>query len=224
MSRVASLAETRAAQAFLKTIGADVNNKDLIRGVIAWFHQESGSIARVIGNNPFNIRNDPMQIGQRQTRNGNGKFAIFATLAIGFQAAARLLLRGMSDKGDWRGYGLVVRAARSGRILDFLQAIAMSKWDAAHYGWSPEHPDRNHLIGAYNAITGLTLSVPGTGKSGSPKPTPKPKKRRLPARPRDIPAPFEPSPYMDAYAVGRSYRERHKDMMGNVALDGPGGL
>jgi hypothetical protein len=214
MGKTATLAEVKAAQAFLRTLGADWHNQDIIRGVVAWFHQESGSISKVLGNNPFNIRIDSAAIGYRITKS-NGKFAIFKTLEEGFQAAAGLLLRGMGDKGDARGYGLVVRAARHGVILDFLQAIAMSKWDAAHYGYTPEHPENNHLLAAYNAITGLTLPVP---------PAPKPKKRRLPQQPRDIPRPFVPSPYMDAGAVGRSYRERHRNPMGNVALDRPRGL
>lgn len=215
MAKVATVAEVKAAQAFLKTIGADYKNQDLIRGVIAWFHQESGSIAKVLGNNPFNIRNDPNAIGYRQTK-GNGSFAIFATLEEGFQAAARLLLRGMlNDKDDYRGYGLIIKAARRGDILDFLTAIAISKWDAGHYGYTPDHPENNHLIGAYNAITGLTMPVP--------KP-PKPKPRQLPKRPRDIPAPFQPTPFLDAGAVGRSYRERHRNRMGNVADDPPSGL
>lgn len=214
MALTASLQEVRSAQAFLRTLGADWHNQDIVRGVIAWFHQESGSVSKVLGNNPFNIRNDPNAIGYRQTKH-NGRFAIFKTLEEGFQAAARLLLRGAKDKGDARGYGLIVRAAKRGVILDFLTAIAISKWDAGHYGYTPEHPENNHLIAAYNAITGLTMPIPAKDR---------PVKRHFPQKPRDIPAPFKPSPYLDAREVGRLYLERHADPMGNVALDRPRGV
>lgn len=56
------------------------------------------------------------------------------------------------------------------------------------------------------------------------KPSGKSAMRRLPARPRDIPAPFEPTPYMDPRAVDGFYRERRRDPMGNVDRSKPRGL
>lgn len=61
-------------------------------------------------------------------------------------------------------------------------------------------------------------------KAGKGKPAAKPQQRHFPAQPRDIPAPFEPAAYMDPRAVGRAYKEKHRDTMGNVADDGPRGL
>lgn len=208
VSNIASLVEVHAAQAFLRHVGADWKNQDLIRGVVAWFRQASkdtyGGRAQVRGNNIFGLRNSA------------GKLYTYATFDAAAIAAADRLLAGSKIKGDPKAYGLVIRAAKSGRISDFLQAIAMSAWDAAHYGYTPDHPENNHLFAVFNAITGLTMPAP--------PPAPAPPRRRFPQQPRDIPHPFAPSPYLDAGQVGRAYRERHKNPMGNVASDGPRGL
>lgn len=196
MSNNASLQEVQAAQAFLRQLGANWQSLTLIQGVVAWFRQESGSLSRVRGNNPFNIRDSSLAIGYRQTKH-NGHFAIFKTLADGFRAAARLLL---GAGNDWRGYGLIVRAARSGSVSDFLNAIAMSAWDVAHYGY----PQTNHLITTYNSITGLTLPV--GGGSGNPKPPPR--RRPRAAVPRVLQPPHLERSYLDGGAAGRFYRAR----------------
>lgn len=205
MSNVASLQEVQAAQAFLRQIGANWQSPSLIQGVIAWFRQESGSLSRVIGNNPFNIRHSSFAIGYRQTAH-NGEFAIFKSLSDGFKAAAQLLL---GAGNDWRGYGLIVRAARSGSVLDFLTAIAMSAWDIGHYGY----PETNHLIATYNSITGLTLPV--AGAKGDPKKPPKPRPKAK--VPRVLQPPHLERNYLDGGEALRFYKARPH---GGRPLDG----
>lgn len=119
--------EVIGARAFLAGIGADATDNMLI-AVTAWFRQESGSLANVIGNNPFNIRPGSTSYLATGTRPGN--FLIFPDIATGFQAAA-LLLKGA---GNAYGYGAIVRAAQSGNAVNFLAAIALSSWDISHYG------------------------------------------------------------------------------------------
>jgi len=205
MANVATAQEVLASQAFLRQLGADWHSYTLIQGVVAWFRAESGSLSRVIGNNPFNIRDSSLAIGYRQTKS-NGHFAIFKTLSDGFTAAAKLLI---GAGNDWRGYGLIVRAARSGSVKDFLQAIAMSAWDAGHYGY----PATNHLISVYNSITGLTLTV--TDAKGQPlKP---PRHRPLTPVPRALQPPEQQRSYIDSGAARRFYNARPH---GGKPLDG----
>lgn len=189
MANVVSFAETKAIQGFLtylnKNYSKRISTTDtyLIAAISAWFHQESGGLSRIIGNNPFNIRNSPLQSGQRQSRNGNGKFAIFSSMTVGFAAAANLLMHGGWGSGgkdqDAYGYRLVIAALMKGGnqgAVDFLAALAMSKWDAAHYGansWLEAYdPKQNHLLHNYVGITGIQLKDPSPPKSKAVKPAP----------------------------------------------------
>jgi hypothetical protein len=214
MANVISFAETKAIQGFLsylnKNYSKRISTTDtlLIAAVSAWFHQESGGLSRVIGNNPFNIRSSPLQSGQRTSKNGNGKFAVFSSMAVGFAAAAHLLMRGgwgtnIQDV-DAYGYRLALNALKRGGnqgAVDFLAALAMSKWDAAHYGvngWLQAYdPKQNHLIRNYVGITGVQLKDP------HPKP-PKP----LPILPRDFNYQVVVRNYLDPWAVSALYKHR----------------
>ena len=158
---VATAYEIIGAQAFLAALGADESDNMLI-AVVSWFRQESGSLDRVIGNNPFNIRPGALSylaIGTWQGRVGT--FLSFPDIGTGFKAAA-LLLKGF---GTAYGYGAVVKAAQSGNAVNFLAAIAMSSWDVAHYGvhditalgvriTSNAYTLQNHLLDVYSTFTG----------------------------------------------------------------------
>lgn len=208
MANVATVAETSAARAFLTYLSADPNNRGMVQAVVAWFRQESGSLSRVIGNNPFNIRSSPLASSYRQTRS-NGRFAIFPSLDVGFRAAARLLL----SMGERYGYGAVVRAARAGNPRDFLMALALSSWDAGHYGM----PKVNHLIDVYNGITGLQIAGP---PKVPPKPKPTvppivtPKPTPLPVMPTALKPPTFATEFIDGFAVHRFYAARHRQVDG----------
>lgn len=202
MANVANEREVAAAQAFLRFLGANWRSNLLIIAVVAWMRQESGGLSHVIGNNPFNLRpgaDDAMyRSGIRKSKNGNGHFSVYATLENGLVATANRLLKAGND---WRGYGLIVRAARAGSPVDFLTAIALSAWDAGHYGL----PKDNHLLRVYASFTGLKLPAP---KSTEPKPTKA--ARKIPPAPAVLRAPNLEMHYLDGYDSGRFYRERHK--------------
>ena len=208
MANIVVVAERQAAQAFLKAIGANWNNNDLIYAVVAWMRQESGGIKSIIGNNPFNIRDSPLASGYRQTH-GNGHFAIFPTLAIGLKATALLLL---SAGHDWRNYDRIVRAFRNGSAIDALTAIALSAWDAGHYGYHPGDPiSNNHLVRIYASFTGMQIPKPTSGKpkGGTQGTKPQPKKQPLPQRPRDLNAPIIVRDYLHPYDARDFYNARH---------------
>ena len=143
--------EIAGAQTFLRALGADYKSRYMVKAVIAWFRQESGSIARVYYNNPFNIRRgaaSPYSIGER-----TGGFLNFATMSKGFGAAAIVLQR----VGPAYGYGTVITAAKSGNPGRFLAAVALSGWDQTHYGVDMAHREeafttKNHLRAVYNQI------------------------------------------------------------------------
>jgi hypothetical protein len=159
--RAATAKEVTYAIVFLRYLGADYHNNEMIRAVVAWFRQEGGLGANLIGNNPFNIRPgvaSRLSSGVRTSTKGNGKFLIFATLTKGIQAAALVL----KELAPHYGYGAVIRAAKAGEAVEFLAALALSSWDSAHYGVvgvdsnnQPSGPagfpytTQNHLIQRY---------------------------------------------------------------------------
>lgn len=205
--RTIPYAQALAIKAFLTYLNKHysklVNPSDnlLVAAVAAWWMQEgTGSI----GNNPFNIRPGMvsfMASGVRTSKNGNGKFLVFASLAKGFEAAAYLLMH--ANKAY--GYQLAISALKhSGNQAanDFLAAMAMSSWDAAHYGahsWQEAYDAKtNHLLRNYLAIGGVQMSNP------HPKP-PKPK----PQLPRDFNYSAVVRNYLDPWAVKALYNKRH---------------
>lgn len=215
--QVVSYAESKAIVAMLtylnKNFSKRINPKDtfLIIAISAWFHQESGGLSRVIGNNPFNIRQSPLAVGYRQTKNGNGKFAVFATMADGFRAAAYLLIVGGHGSGskdaDAYGYRLALKAMMKGGnqgAWEFLAALAMSKWDAAHYGaanWQEAFDAKhNHLLRNYLTYGGVQLA----------NPHPKPKKKKpVPQLPRDFNFKVSPNNFIDPWRAQDMYDRRH---------------
>lgn len=236
MARNVDYKTTKAIQAFLGYLhdhySKRINNKDpnLIMAVAAWFMQESGGLSRVIGNNPFNIRDSPLQSGTRQTR-GNGHFAVFSSMAKGFEAAAYLLLHGgygnkkvaiyevrvvdgvkrsvvvgyKKVDSDLYGYRLALAALMKGGnqgANDFLAALAMSKWDSAHYGahnWQEAYTkEHNHLIRNYLTYGGVILSAPE-----------KPRKP-IPPLAQDFRFQVSPNNFLDPWFVKRLYERRRR--------------
>jgi len=212
-----SYGEVIAIQGFLKYLhghySKQVNYRDifLIAAVGAWFRQESGGIKNVIGNNPFNIRPGMvsfMSNGYRVSKNGNGRFLTFATLTKGFEAAAYLLMH--ANKAY--GYQLAIAALKhegNTAAVDFLAALAMSSWDAAHYGannWTQAYSgSRNHLLRVYASIAGVQLTDPHP-KKVKPK---KPAKPR-PKLPRDFNYQVVVRNYLDPWLAQLMYDNRHR--------------
>ena len=205
-TNVASLREVQAAQAFLRAIGANAANTDLLYAVITWMRVESGGKGSTIGNNPFGLRGPDRSIvrivnGKKRVIRREGKLLEFASLTQGLQAMAQYLLK--DRKIEWKGYGLIIRAFKSGNPIDVLTAIAISAWDGAHYGYDLNNPDltKTSLWRVYKSFTGLTL--PGV-KVTQPKPVKYPD-----PPPRDLPPPPPPYDFIDPGEAGRFYRARH---------------
>lgn len=151
-----TFAEKYGARAFLRYLKAP-ESLLMQYAVVAWFRQESGSVAKVIGNNPFNIRPGAATIYASGVREGpGGKFLVFRTLSRGFLAAA-VVLKALSPG---YGYDHVIAAARRGNPMQFLGALGNSSWSATHYGVIsrafPQGMD-NHLVVVYK---GLISDVP----------------------------------------------------------------
>lgn len=219
--RVISYQETIAIQAFLKYLqknwSKQIDPKDtfLIAGIAAWFYQESGGIKNVIGNNPFNIRpgiTSFLSSGVRVSKNGNGKFLVFASLSKGFEAAAYLLIHGSKAYG----YQLALNALKKGgnqAAVDFLAALSMSSWDGAHYGahdWlTAYNPATNHLLRVYQSITGVQLQNPHPKK---PKPRP--------LLPQSFNYNVVVRNYLDPWAAQDRYNRRHRRAVVGQNVDG----
>jgi hypothetical protein len=143
--------ELYAARAFLRYLKAP-ESKEMQYAVVAWFRQESGSIAKTIGNNPFNIRPGAATIYSVGTRKGPiGSFLVFATLNRGFMAAA-VALKAIAPS---YGYGSVIRAAQTGNPLHFLAQLANSSWSGSHYGVTARAFAQgmdNHLVVVYREL------------------------------------------------------------------------
>lgn len=214
-------AELSFALSFLKYTGVKDPraNAYLLLAIVAWLRQESGGLSHVIGNNPFNIRQSPYAIGYRKGRVGS--FAIFASLDAGARASVALL---KSDGAHgWRGYGLILRAAlraagsekdKQRQAIDFLNALALSKWDASHYGTKAgmsgdELTAANHLIRVWASLLGSKFVIPADPvKPGVPP------KKPHPAKPKPIQQDdkvyITPIPvYIQPYAAFSFYEERH---------------
>lgn len=151
---MATVSESALASAFLKELGAP-DTPIMQKAVVAWLRGESGHT--IIGNNPWNLRpaaaaESGIKTCGSRTSVSSGQFAVFCSPTDGARAAARLLIHGGND---YRGYGRVVKAARAGKPVDFLNALARSAWDAGRYGTKNGGP--NKLLAVFASIVGLTV-------------------------------------------------------------------
>jgi hypothetical protein len=214
-------AEIRFAVAFLRYMQGNWRNQLLITAVIAWLRQESGSLKRVIGNNPFNIRPGMTNKFANGYRCGkHGCFQTFATLEKAAQATAYLLMHGSHAYG----YYVIVAAARrletndkrmNEQALDFLTALAMSSWDGSHYGAKDGDASKNHLVKVWVSLTegkkGFIASVindyikeQDSATPGKSKPKPKKDQQYLAAF-------LAHGNFINGYDTGAFYDARHKN-------------
>ena len=144
-------AERAGARKFVTTLGGTATEA-MMRAVTAWFRQESGSVAGVLGNNPFNIRPGAATKLSNGTRPaaGNGVFLTFPSLTVGFQAAAVVL----ASSGGTYGYDHAIAALKRGDSIGFLAKLAESSWCASHYGVEPlcARSAHNHLVAVFEKI------------------------------------------------------------------------
>lgn len=160
MATTTKVSESSIAAAFLTELGAP--NTPAMRGaVIAWMRAESGHT--IIGGNPFNMRpgagDAGTRIGTRTSINGNGTFSVYASPIVGAQVAADRL-KGTTSYG----YPAVVKAAKTGSAVAFLNALAHSQWSGnSHYGMGLHFTGANRLLAVYK-----TVGTPGSDTLQAP--------------------------------------------------------
>lgn len=220
-------AEVAFALSLLKFLGVrdPQANAYLVLAVVAWMREASGG-KPYVGNNPLNVppgtHDAAWRIGQRVTKSRydarygetiNTYASIYRTMEQGARAAAAFLKNGES------GFALVVKAATRSAgsaaaaqqqvAIDFLNAIALSRWDAAHYGVkagmsSDELTATNRLVALWSGLLGQPVVFPGQATANKPPPVPKPKPRQQPAKVYITPEPE----YIQPYAAFSFYEER----------------
>lgn len=226
---VASLAEVRFAQNFLRYLHGNWHNVYLVTAVVAWLRQEGGLPGR--GNNPFNLRPGADDARFRSGIRGVWQsikrfnpathswttlrvrtfFSVYANLTDAARATANRL---MSAGSDWRRYDRAVSAAQrwtngtatgphgeQQQAIDFLTGIAMSAWSSSHYGAADGNVSHNHLISVWQGITGISTVIPATPATKKTVVPAKKKTVRKTVR-RRIPAPprpLKPPTHMNNY-------------------------
>jgi hypothetical protein len=183
--------EVRFAYWLLSYLHANSRNSYLLLAIIAWVRAASGSASgRYAGNNPLK-----MLVA--------GRVAAFSTL----QAAARAIAKRLLTSSDYRLVRTVVQRDEASekeqatQAMDFLQAVAMSKWDRNHYDagsfiktLNPEAPykfifdnSKNALIAVWSKMLGKKFTIPADvlpqpKPPAPPKPAPQPRQadRRIP--------------------------------------------
>src|SRR5690348_1813908 len=89
MAKNVSAQEVEAARAFLKFLGRDWHNNQLVLAVVAWARVASGRLSGSLGNNPFRL----YKKGSQYVPYGYGgtHAASFTSLTQSFIAAAKAL-------------------------------------------------------------------------------------------------------------------------------------
>lgn len=213
---VVSLKEVQAAQAFLRALGAPWQNSDLIYAVVAWLRVSERDHPGYIGNNPFNLLAnsgvpaylvagvkrvttyylDP-DTGRRRVRTDN--VILFRNLKDSLVALANVILKRATTSG---GYRLILQAARHGTPFDVLNAIALSAWDASHYGYLQADTRTNRLYQYYITFTGMQMMKPAQ---------PKQRHEIIPPQPTVVYPPVLSYPFLDPFQARAFYLARHTE-------------
>lgn len=175
----ATTKETAAAQVFLRLLGADALDPDLIAVVVAWVRSGGGP------------QSNPLRQMVR------GKLVHYSSLTDALRAAAARLIRAK----ELKGFGLIVRAFQRGHANEALVAIAMSGWDKDHYGLDKDGlPDAHLLLKAFNRIKEVKFApLPQKNYHRSKNPTPT----------KYLEAPVPPYQFTNPQAVVDFYADRH---------------
>jgi hypothetical protein len=172
--------EVRFARAFIHALHANEANGYLLLAVIGWIR---GLDSNWTGSNPLNLT----------TRAGKRLF--FRSYLDAAKATANRLLNNQKDSPGWHGFGLIVKAAtrtatsdaqRVTQARDFLQALALSSWDAHHFGMlnvgphgsyvvDRDSPEKNKLVALWAGLTGFHIPAKWFVDGVKVQPPPRPK-------------------------------------------------
>jgi hypothetical protein len=211
--------EVRWARAFLHALHGNESNGYLLRAVIAWMRAEGGG------------RSNPLGL-----TTASGTKLYYRSLYASAQAAVRRLQNpGPKDTGFRLIRVVAARSAASeadqiAQAQDFLYHVALSNWDARHYGMSTakrqvvivggkrrlgpivgwivdkDSPEKNRILTVWYDLTGMR--IPDKWFVDGVKPPPPPPK---PAFRQDL-ASFSSLPQaerLDGYAAQRFLEERN---------------
>jgi len=234
MSKNASAQEVTAARAFLKFLGRDWRNNELVLAVIVWARVSSGRLSGSLGHNPFKL----YVKGSTFVPYGYGgkHAASFATLTQAFIAAAKALkyLAAHYPKASpitiggksYKGYTFadVLAAFKSGKSSEVLSAIAMSNWKKDHYGLKIVDGQMTSNLFRVAATYDGIITPEAEAAAAAEKARQEAEQRAWEAqerarkaalakfrrRPKQLPPPPRLAKYTDPYAVGRSYAEKHE--------------
>ena len=200
---LATLAETLAAQSFLRAISADWHDNNLILAIVSWMRFEGTQNPKLAKqNNVFNL-------GTAHYGPYGSHYIVadsYKSLGAEMNALAKMLLA--SQNPDYR---LMVNAARSkggagwaaGQFLTALQASGYDQGVTVPYpGKKGFREDAVWAI--YATFTGGTLPIV---KATTPPPPPKP--RAFPTIPAALQPPSTQTDFLLPYATQKFYAERH---------------
>jgi len=213
---VITLSEAALAKTLLKGLGISTPGPQMIAAVVAWMKLESGSMAGIKGNNPFNLRPGILSTlgsvtGQRligyDPRTGEPMYVLtFKTLELGILAAGYLLRKVAT-------FAKALAAAKRGDALGFLAAIG-AVYNPSKYGYK-------ELLAEVQRYTGIEQSpVIVVPPIEPPQPgQPLPPVIKFPRQYKTIAEPGRPQfTYIDGYAAGRFYRARHTEVQDEALL------
>lgn len=192
--------EVTAAEAFLRTLGADWHDLNLVLAIVAWVNVAT-AIHHGKFHNIFQLRPGAWDKAFRSgvynvtkgSRSGplTTQFSKYRNETDALRALAGYL---QSDKGQ---FGLLLSAIRHDRPKDVLYAIEYSNFDPA-YGFGS-----TDLI--YKEFNSLYIFIPGKKIPGQKPPKPKP----LAPLPQVLQAPVIHPNYISAWTAKTFYDERH---------------
>lgn len=228
MAKNVSAQEVEAARAFLKFLGRDWHNNQLVLAVVAWARVASGRLSGSLGNNPFRL----YKKGSQYVPYGYGgtRAASFSSLTQSFVAAARALkylAKAYPKAPGAYTFNQVLLSFKSGDAGQVLNAIALSNWRKDHYGLKIDPATgkvtgKNKLISFASTYDGV-ITPEAQAAADAEKARQEAEQRKWEAeerarkaalakykrRPKQLNPPAPPRDYLDPYAVGRSYREKH---------------
>jgi hypothetical protein len=160
--------QERIAHLFLRALGAP-DTPAMRRAVVAWLRAEG--VSSIKRNNPWNLHGGapcgtragqycpggvglPGAVGRYNAGPGDKNVVVFESLEAGVAANANNLVR-LRNSGY--GYDRVIEAARAGKPVAFLDALARSSWSAGRYRIDPHKPPggaNNKLLRIFRGLGG----------------------------------------------------------------------